>query len=309
MSGCSCYSPCAQQPSLFWQENNLGVLSLESGDYARAFHLFRSALGYCKADLDDFQRSCYEANASIHGPSQQQALPPQGPLSYSYCSEGCIRYGMTASSFTATPLGMDGGVNDESMIMIHAQAIPMIAIVEQPPTGTVAVLNSTSHCCHPRYHFFSADPVQDKNICSAVIIFNLGLVFHLHALRESAMGGRSSSLSQHRYLTKALRLYQQASRLLSGVLHFGTPTGNALIDLVMLALINNSADLSLMLQLDQETSKALFGQLLHCALSIRVSSARYRESQWIEPLNQCVESFLLNVMISRLNPSPSAAAA
>ena len=57
--------------------------------------------------------------------------------------------------------------------MVHARAIPMVA---------TTVVNNDEGC--PGYYFFSTDPFQDKNICSAVIVFNLGLVFHLRALQD-----------------------------------------------------------------------------------------------------------------------------
>jgi hypothetical protein len=79
---CSCYSLSSVSPSspngsgTFWQQNNVGVDFLNSGDYVWAFHCFQSALINCKADdLDELE------HLSIHP-------PPVAPLPSVHAATG-----------------------------------------------------------------------------------------------------------------------------------------------------------------------------------------------------------------------------
>jgi hypothetical protein len=325
-SSSSTTTTCSRSSSdgLFWQENNLGVQCLNNGDYVQAFHCFRSALVHCKANLNDFQQQ-QQSPPQHETPTPEQErglfLPPftqranhaqYQSLQEHACSQGCccIRHAIATpenspfinNNNNSSSSGTHS-VNGESINLIHTRAIPMVA------TTTSTVVEPTSR----HFFFFSNDPFQETNICSAVIVFNLGLVFHLQALQNVNLS------FSHKYLIKALTLYQQAGQLLQGTLSlvsssssahfFETSTGNALVDLVIMAILNNSANLSLML-LESSSAHGLFGQLIRFALSVRVSSALYRESQWIDPMNQRVDSFLFHAMFSQMyNPTPSAAAA
>jgi hypothetical protein len=343
LKGCSCSccslsSASSSSPSgsgTFWQQNNVGVDFLNSGDYVRAFHCFRSALINCKADdLDELERSSIhpppvaplpDVHAAANGATSNPAPPPavllgqqQQQMACSSSSagseEGCIRNAVWTNE--NSPFCIGGTVNGESMMMIHGRAIPMIAVDCTSHNSSISsssneVQSPYYYCYSPRCHFFSTNPLHDKHICSAVIVFNLGLVYHLQAL-----GGRTGS-SHRQYLTRALSLYLQASGILSSLslLHLGrTSTGNALVDLVLLALINNSADLTRAL-LDHESSQALFQQLIQFAVSVRECySARSAivnsHQQWmIAPLNQHVDSLLFHAMFSRMFPSATAPAA
>ena len=158
LSSCYCSSP---RNGLFWQANNIGVQCLNNGDYVQAFNCFRSALVHCKAGLDDIlqQRDEIRPEGSNPPPLQQQHT---SSLTRGYCVEGgCIRHAIV------TPENSPFGESSTSL-MVHARAIPMVA---------TAIVNNDEGC--PGYYFFSTDPFQEKNICSAVIVFNLGLVFHL----------------------------------------------------------------------------------------------------------------------------------
>jgi hypothetical protein len=79
---------------------------------------------------------------------------------------------------------------------------------------------------------FSQDPAKHLSLCSAVLVFNLALLHHKEGLSNASIAGYS--------LKKARLMYEKCQLLLVsiGVL-LSEWTGNATIDLLGMAVLNN----------------------------------------------------------------------
>jgi hypothetical protein len=145
----------------------------------------------------------------------------------------------------------------------------------------------------------SSDPAEDFNIHLAITIFHLALTLHLVSLADQA------DQSTQRLL-KAKELYLRAHQVLVGSVlarYRGKATGNAIVDLVAMAIINNLALVCIEVS-EFEEGEFLFGQLVRYALSTR------RVGTYSTPfMRKKVHLFLLNATVAKLIQPLSAAAA
>jgi tetratricopeptide (TPR) repeat protein len=128
----------------------------------------------------------------------------------------------------------------------------------------------------------------NSTIVSAIIIFNLSIVYHLKGLE-----GGSGSISSMR-LRKARALYQKSQNLL---IDAGVPlgaTGNPVIDVLSMALFNNLAHVAFELS-SYEESRQFFDFLIRFALTVVPS--KYGDAFVAALLDQQKSSFLLNAII------------
>ena len=122
---------------------------------------------------------------------------------------------------------------------------------------------------------YSPDKLQDKQLRTAIVIFNLAIVFHRQGIQDV------STL----YFSKAKTLYDQAFLLLSEIVPVPVVcsdrcpffTGHALIDMLVMALWNNLGHIHMALQ-DTLTSERVFRQLICYTFAIRAGIHRYSES-------------------------------
>lgn len=133
---------------------------------------------------------------------------------------------------------------------------------------------------------YSPDPLINTTVVSTIVIFNLAVVYHIKGLHEKAV-------SETR-LVKAHSLYVKAHMLLhdAGVT-FGS-TGNAVVDLLSMAVSNNLAHVCFELS-SYDESRSHFDGLIRFALT--VVPGRYGDQYIGSVMDQQKSNFLLNAII------------
>jgi hypothetical protein len=135
---------------------------------------------------------------------------------------------------------------------------------------------------------FSRDPLVDRTICASIIVFNLALVYHRKDKERYAEG----------FLEKARSLYETCYRLLSEKGGNKGSTGDLLVDLLCMAVLNNLAYISFDMS-DYLHSTEYSNGLIRFALSVASSSSSVDSTQVSIALDQHKGNFLLNAMILR----------
>lgn len=131
---------------------------------------------------------------------------------------------------------------------------------------------------------FSCDNLVNEIAVSSIIIFNLGVAYHVNGL-ETYSGPQ---------LTKSLSMYQKAYVLLLDVGIPPMPTGNAMVDLLFMALFNNLAHVCFEL-VNYEESERYFDSLYRFAYAI--SPIFYDDPAARDAIEQHKRNFLLNAVI------------
>ena len=234
--------------------NNLGAMHLQNGDLRTSLELFRDALSLTLLDLEAEQRSSSSHMACDDSHEEEQATLVQhhGPASRE-AHAACTEYDAMPPSSAAA--------------FVQSQAINVIPL----PTA------------------YSPDPLVNMTIVSSIVLFNLGIVYHLKGLEP----GTSERAAPH--LVKACSLYQKSQVLLadSGVpLH--DCTGHAVIDMLSMAIHNNLAQVFYELTM-YEDSRQHFEQLI--AFALTVVPARYGDPMIGNLIDEQKSKFLLNAMI------------
>lgn len=164
--------------------------------------------------------------------------------------------------------------------------------------ATAEALQRQLVCAHPDFLFsqgitlmeeagaYSSDHLVDATVASAIVLFNLALVHHVKGLKESSS----------RCLIKAQSFYCRSYQLLvdTGV-DLGS-SGNPVIDLVSMALLNNAAQVGRELcqkQLSQEQFRRLI------LVATQVNAASYGEGSIATFMEEVKNSFLLNAIVLR----------
>jgi hypothetical protein len=163
-------------------------------------------------------------------------------------------------------------------------------------TGSTAFAYCKGFVVMPFPKAYSESDVVNSAIVSTIVIFNMAVVYHLKALQDE----------NHSYerLIKAQSLYKRCYHLLS---HTGVAkqcTRNPLIDVMVMALLNNLAHSSYEVGSFCE-SKVYFDSLLQFAIT--VSPFQYHDLPTGIMVEQQKSSFLINIII--LQPPKYAAAA
>jgi hypothetical protein len=167
---------------------------------------------------------------------------------------------------------------------------------------------------------FSHDPHEENMIHSAVIVFNLALVFHLSSLQPGCD-------TQNKLLGRAMNFYQKSYMLVTNILnaHHGKSTKCMFVDLLVMAVWNNQAHIQLECYFDLKLSGLLLQQLYSMALEVKRtiervkrvslcnnnnnngSSNHHHETAVL--LDQHVDSFLFNAVAPGLRVHTTAPAA
>ena len=142
---------------------------------------------------------------------------------------------------------------------------------------------------------FSNEPTVDRTICSSIIVFNLALVYHRKGMLEGHQG----------LVERARNFYEKSYRLLADTGANMDSTGDLLVDLLCMAMVNNLAYISFDMS-DYLRSTEYSNELIRFALSVASSPSIRIDSHVSIALDQQKCNFLLNAMILR---SPSLAPA
>lgn len=133
---------------------------------------------------------------------------------------------------------------------------------------------------------YSPDPLINTTVVSTIVIFNLAVVYHIKGIHENALCDSR--------LRKAYALYVKAHVLLNdaGVTHVST--GNAVVDLLSMALLNNLAHVCYELHQYKEC-RSRFDSLIRLALTVIPS--KYGDGHVGSVMDQQKSNFLLNAII------------
>ena len=236
--------------------NNAAVVHLERGDLGQALGLFRRALR--------------QTMGHIRPVSQPPVAPPPMPRAAQESDSDRSSSSSNSSSTSAstegeTPPQTDpADFNITGIPFIHAQGFGIV--------GTPGA--------------YASDPLVNTTIVATIVIFNLAIVCHIKGMHEEA-------LSDSR-LYKAHSLYAKAHLLLhdAGV-SYGC-TGNAVVDLLSMAVSNNLAHVCYELS-SYDESRSYFDSLIRFART--VVPTRYGDQYVGSVMDQQKPNFLLNAII------------
>ncbi|GAX20290.1 hypothetical protein FisN_6Hh241 [Fistulifera solaris] len=237
--------------------NNLGALHLQGGHLRTSLDLFRDALSLTLLDLEAEQRSSCCNDIS----DESRTASPQTSDEVAACSAS-PNQAASASSCTE-----------------EADCL-------QPSPSSTAFVQSQAINVIPLPNAYSHDPLVNMTIVSSIVLFNLGIVYHLKGLE-----GTNESSS---YLVKSCSLYQKSQVLLADS---GVPlncTGNPVIDILSMAINNNLAQVFFELSM-YDDSRQHFEQLI--AFAVTVVPARYGDLAIGNLIDEQKSKFLLNAMI------------
>ena len=141
---------------------------------------------------------------------------------------------------------------------------------------------------------YSLDDAVNMTVTSSIVLFNLALLHHIKGLQESTS----------RYLVKAEAFYSRSYQLLVGTgLELGG-SGNPVIDLVSMALLNNAAHVGREL-CHSERSQENFRKLMK--LAVQVNTTTYGDSAISTFMEEAKNGFLLNaIVLSDQSRAPAA---
>eukprot|EP00538_Stauroneis_constricta_P013471 CAMPEP_0119547498 /NCGR_PEP_ID=MMETSP1352-20130426/1607_1 /TAXON_ID=265584 /ORGANISM="Stauroneis constricta, Strain CCMP1120" /LENGTH=339 /DNA_ID=CAMNT_0007592445 /DNA_START=90 /DNA_END=1109 /DNA_ORIENTATION=+ len=269
--------------------NNMGIAALACGNVAPALACFRRALKPLIQQLRQEAQDEAATTVPLHQQPQQNhrghdrpvsAVSPAAAAEQPRGASGVLP--MTIMDIerclaTSCPVNANSGSNN------GADAVDPLASLHARPFGLVETP-------------FSDDHIEDSKIRFSIVCFNLALIFHLQGLLEHSQTTER--------LHKAKSMYQNIFRLLAERIELG-PTGNAVVDMVFMAMLNNMAHVALELA---DANQPIAQQLLVVASRVQVTSygSDERISKWMQ---QHSRIFLLNVVAGAFTPPSIAAAA
>lgn len=250
--------------------NNAAVAHFNSGDLGRAFDLFRCAL---QQTMDGNHHLGAQSPAAL--PSIGTAPPQDQSMSAPAPSDSDRGSGISSgSSCPPANAGRTDFKINTCMPFIHAKCFGIV--------GTPGA--------------YSPDPLINTTIVSTLVVFNLALLYHIKGTHEKALCERR--------LCKSHALYSRAHLILSSAGAFSGCTGNAVVDLLSMAVFNNLAHVSYELA-EYDQSRTHFDALIRFALTVVPS--RYGDPSVGPMMEEQKSNFLLNAIILHA-PSLSPAA-
>jgi hypothetical protein len=161
---------------------------------------------------------------------------------------------------------------------------------------------------------FSHDPLEEAKIHCAIVVFNLGLVS-----QRTGQQSHCTPSVQAASLQQSKVLYFQAYKLLASLESNGvaSSTGNALLDLLYMAVLNNWLQATLECEsfatsgperTSQHLTLQIAARLIRLSMSVR-SSSQYCQTTALSRLCALAEFCLVNASAARLLPRTLAPAA
>lgn len=253
--------------------NNRGVAHLEAGDLRGALHYFREVLFQTMGKLRSFgegEDAAY-ATTSSTGPIANPAQQHDTSSGKNTEIEG---YNSNYFTLSASKKNNPSPVGSKSAIFVHARGI---------------TLESAQQA-------YSTDGLTNLAIAAGIIMFNIAVVYHLKGLEEKCVGlGK---------LEKAKSYYMKSLSLLSDAGVGARSTQNAIVDFLMMTLLNNMAQVCFELS-SYDVSRMHFDRLVRFALTVAPST--YGDMQLASLVDHHKSQFLLNVIILRQPTLASAA--
>lgn len=265
--------------------NNKGIAHLDVGDLKGALNVFREVLFHAMESLkcstkedDENTAACATTTNNIYS-SEATIAEKERTRDIRY---GCSHQPIISDSPCCTdycalsPAKVNNSSTraSKSIIFVHCRGI---TLVESPQS-------------------FSTDSLAHLAITTSIVMFNIAVVYHLKGLGEKSMGFTK--------LAKAKSYYLKSLSLLSSTGVGMHTTGNAIVDFLMMTLLNNTAQVCYEInQYDQ--SRVQFDRLVQFALTVTTSA--YDDAQLASLVDHHKSQFLLNVIILRQPTLASAA--
>jgi hypothetical protein len=253
--------------------NNLGAVCIENGDFPQAMHFLRLALQQAKTEV-------------TYSYPQKQASPSDSGAGDQSQQLGDLLSTSTKQCLSSQPVSDNHDSEDAPDTHLFGGSTRFVY------SRSMRMSTASGDC-------FSHDSFQDGTIRSAIIVYNVALVFHLKGFNEASQAA----------LQKAKHQYESSYQLLEETISSfgGGPTGNASIDLLVMALMNNLAEISLEMSGYYDVTRAMFEHLLQFAVS--TGYIGYGDEEVSTFMQQESSYFLLNATILGLAPAAAAAAA
>ena len=244
--------------------NNLGGSYLHLGDLKKSMELFRDALRYTLVDLN---------------PARSAECAAVGPFE------------------TVQPSGHASKEEESEPMDMELPSPPSPCECMKPTSSSAPFVHFHAINVIPSPQAYSPDTLVNTTVVSSIVLFNLGIVYHLKGLETS---GEESRMR----LTKARSFYHKSQLLLADAGIPATSVGNPVLDMLLMALYNNLAEVSYEMQSYSE-SRQYFEGLIRFALTVAPSN--YGDATIAAMVDQQKSNFLLNAII--LLPPKIAAAA
>eukprot|EP00429_Kryptoperidinium_foliaceum_P008190 CAMPEP_0176006388 /NCGR_PEP_ID=MMETSP0120_2-20121206/2694_1 /TAXON_ID=160619 /ORGANISM="Kryptoperidinium foliaceum, Strain CCMP 1326" /LENGTH=242 /DNA_ID=CAMNT_0017339121 /DNA_START=124 /DNA_END=852 /DNA_ORIENTATION=- len=235
------------------QMNNLGVIHFEAKNYQNAISLFHGAL------------------QGITAPSMAAGNECSGVCCNDMDTGSCVAGNTSCVPILKAKVPCDEDLTDSHLFLSFTQSME----IDSSPTA------------------YSDNPLVSEVLMSAIIIWNMALVYHYTS---------RGNLSQ---LKKAYALYLKSWKLVEHIVCHGS-RGNPMVDFFTEALLNNLG--SCCQELDHESDARMWSDhLISYAQSI-ASSLQDVRTEISKRLEEQVNNFVLNAII-RLQCRPSFLAA
>ena len=159
--------------------NNLGAACIENGDLPQAMHFLRLALQYTKTEVTSYPR--------------KQAAPSDSGVGEQIEEIGCTLSTLAKQCLSSHPIADNPIDNEDATLDTHQLGASARFVYSRG----MRMLTTPGDC-------FSHDLLQDGTIRSAIVVYNLALVYHLKGVNEASQVALQKA--------KHLRTLLQASR-------------------------------------------------------------------------------------------------
>ena len=235
--------------------NNVAVAYLERGDLRKALELFRTALQTTMGEM----------------------RPPDAPPLFLPPMPALEIAGEASSDRNQSDNGGHGG---------QSTTVPQQAKRDDFESTSIPFVHAQGFGIVGSPGAYSPEPLINTTVISTIVIFNLAVVYHIKGLHEKALSD-SRLVKAHSLYTKAYLLLEDAG------VTFGS-TGNAVVDLLSMAVSNNLAHVCFELA-NYDESRSHFDSLIRFALT--VVPGRYGDRYVSSVMDQQKSNFLLNAII------------
>jgi hypothetical protein len=274
-------------------------------------------------------------------PTTTMAIPVVSPIDLS-CSTNIVRKCLAAQPVSPKQASSNSNSNSNSNCRskrdqsdprslfvtrgLYMLDGPVTTRIAAGAAGAVMEQSPSYSACRSSGPCFSHDLLEEAKIHCAIVVFNLGLVS-----QRSGQQSHCTASVQASTLQQSKILYFQAYKLLASLVMMeqntttsdtssagrGVSSGNALLDLLYMAVLNNWLQATLECESfatsgPQRTSEQLTLQisarLIRLAMSVR-SSSQYCQTTALASLCSLAEFCLVNASAARLLPRTIAPAA
>ena len=179
---------------------------------------------------------------------------------------------------------------------MHATETTASVSQTKPSQPDLSFLYAQGFCVVATPGAYSPDPMTNTTVVAALIVFNLAVVYHIKGILVKGLGDA--------HLVKSYNLYERSQQLVRDMGVTIEYTGNAVVDLLFMAVANNLAHVCHERN-DYVEARVRFDALIRFALT--VVPARYGDEYVTSVMETQKSNFLLNTIILQAPSSAQAA--